>query len=100
MLSWIPEGTAAYSIAKAAAWALTNRMRRELKGQGTSVAAVHVGYMDTDMTARPSKVPKVSPKDAAKQIIADIEAGKPEILVDDISRTVRAALGAPASPYL
>jgi NAD(P)-dependent dehydrogenase (short-subunit alcohol dehydrogenase family) len=50
VLSWVNlPGTALYSASKAAAWSLTNALRQELRGQGPQVAALHVGYMDTDM---------------------------------------------------
>jgi len=40
----------AYCSAKAAAWAQTNVVRQELAPQGIEVTALHVGYMDTDMS--------------------------------------------------
>ncbi|MCB2026954.1 MAG: SDR family NAD(P)-dependent oxidoreductase, partial [Ottowia sp.] len=49
-LSWISmPNSGAYSVSKAAAWALTNGLRVELRAQGTLVIAVHAGYIDTDM---------------------------------------------------
>src|SRR3954454_14964881 len=52
VLSWFhPAGAGAYSSAKAAGWALTNAVREELAPRGIAVAALHVGYMDTDMAA-------------------------------------------------
>ena len=49
-LSWISlPSTSAYSVTKAAAWALSNGLRNELRGQGTQVVSVHAGYIDTDM---------------------------------------------------
>jgi NAD(P)-dependent dehydrogenase (short-subunit alcohol dehydrogenase family) len=38
-------------MSKAAEWSLTNGVRLELQGQGTLVTGVHVGMVDTDMTA-------------------------------------------------
>jgi short-subunit dehydrogenase len=40
----------AYSAAKSAAWSFTNALRIELRGQGTQVLALHVGYIDTEMS--------------------------------------------------
>jgi NAD(P)-dependent dehydrogenase (short-subunit alcohol dehydrogenase family) len=60
VLSWVNlPGTALYSASKAAAWSLTNALRQELRGQGTQVVALHVGYMDTDM-ARNVQSPKAA----------------------------------------
>ena len=42
---------ATYSASKSAAWGYTNAARVELAGQGTQVVGVHVGYVDTDLTA-------------------------------------------------
>ena len=52
VLSWFgAPPSALYCAAKAASWSLTNSLRLELLGQHTQVVAVHVGFMDTDMTA-------------------------------------------------
>lgn len=100
VLSWLTlEGTSAYSASKAAAWALTNGLRKELAGQGTQVIGLHVGYMDTDMTAG-LDAPKSAPADVAAQILAAIEDGRSEILADGISQNVKASFGTPASAYL
>lgn len=99
-LSWaVIEGLIAYSISKAAAWALTNGMRRELKGQKTQVTGVHVGYMDTDMAAHVDG-PKTTPAEAASKIVAAIQDGQPELLIDEVSRNVKASLSTPAAAYL
>ena len=74
-LSWVSlPGTAAYSVSKAAAWALTNGLRIELRVQGTLVVAVHAGYIDTDMV-RAVDAPKARPEDIAAAVLAGIEAG-------------------------
>ncbi|MGO9836347.1 MAG: SDR family oxidoreductase, partial [Polyangiaceae bacterium] len=52
VLAWISvPASGAYCAAKSAAWSMTNALRLELASQGTKVSALHVGYMDTDMTA-------------------------------------------------
>ena len=83
--------SALYCAAKAASWSLTNAIRQELRSQGTQVVAVHVGFMDTDMTAG-LDVPKSSPDDVALQVMDGLEAGDFEVLADDVSRRVRAGL--------
>jgi NAD(P)-dependent dehydrogenase (short-subunit alcohol dehydrogenase family) len=93
--SWaITPGLDAYSAAKTAQWALTNSLRVRLAEQGTVVSGLHVGYIDTDLTAA-LDVPKHAPADIANLAIDGVAAGQHEILADDISRTVRSALSGP-----
>ncbi|MBV1848767.1 SDR family oxidoreductase [Catellatospora tritici] len=92
VLSWLAlPSTGGYSAAKAAAWAATNAQRQELAGQGTHVVGVHVGYLDTEMAAHIDG-PKTSPDKLAAQVLDAVEAGEPEVLGDDTSRNVKAAL--------
>lgn len=94
VLSWYSmPGTAIYCASKAASWSLTNALRQELLGQRTHVLALHVGFMDTDMTAG-IESPKASPDDVAAQALDGVKAGAHEVLADDVSRNVRAALSA------
>jgi NAD(P)-dependent dehydrogenase (short-subunit alcohol dehydrogenase family) len=97
-LSWISfPGTGAYSVTKAAAWALTNGLRVELREQGTQVVSVHAGYIDTDMV-KGVDAPKSSPQAIAAAVLAGIEAGDQEVLSDETSRNVKSGLA--ASAYL
>jgi len=92
VLSWLSyQGGGAYCAAKSAEWSLTNSVRLELAEQRTQVTALHVGYMDTDMTAG-IDVPKSDPADVARLALEGLEAGHPEVLADERSRQVRAAL--------
>lgn len=92
VLSWFNlPGTGAYSAAKAAAWSLTNALRLDLAGQGTTVTGLHVGFMDTDMV-RHIDAPKSDPAAIAALAIDGIAAGQVEILADDISRQVQGGL--------
>ena len=77
---------------KAAAWSMVNSLRQELADQGTTVSALHVGYMDTDMAAAVTD-PKSDPSDVARLAIEGIEGGAAEILADEISTFVRGQLG-------
>lgn len=92
VLSWFtaPQ-VAAYSAAKSAAWSLTNALRLELAPQKTQVTALHVGYMDTDM-AKDVQGPKTDPALVAELALDGVEAGRFEVLADDVSRNVRAGL--------
>ena len=99
-LSWASlPGTGAYSVSKAAAWALTNGLRNELRGQGTQVVGVHAGYIDTDMV-KDVDSPKSRPEDIAQAVLAGIEAGDSEVLADDTARHVKAGFNTTPSLYL
>lgn len=99
VLSWVTlPGLTPYSASKAAAWALSNGLRSELKAQGTQLTSLHVGYMDTDMT-RGIEGPKSSPVDVARLALAGLEAGAFEVLADDISRQVKHSLSTPTPAY-
>ena len=100
-LSWatLPGVTGSYSASKAAAWALSNAMRHELKAQGTHVLSLHVAFMDTDM-ARGATGPKSSPEEVVRLAIAALEAGQSELLADGVTRSVHAGLTAQPPMYL
>jgi NAD(P)-dependent dehydrogenase (short-subunit alcohol dehydrogenase family) len=91
-LSWItfPE-VGAYGAAKAAEWSMTNALRAQLAGRGVRVAGLHVGYMDTDMTAGVT-APKSDPAAIARLAVDGIEADRYEIIADETSRQVLAGL--------
>jgi NAD(P)-dependent dehydrogenase (short-subunit alcohol dehydrogenase family) len=80
-----------YAASKAAAWNFTNGARIELKHQGTHVVGVHVGFVDTDLTAG-LEVDKVAPAAVPAAALDAVEAGEPEAIVDDLSRQVKAGL--------
>jgi NAD(P)-dependent dehydrogenase (short-subunit alcohol dehydrogenase family) len=92
-MSWLT-GKGAYAHSKAALWSATNTLRVELERQNTSVTGVHVGYIDTDMV-RTLDVPKLAATEVAEKILDGIERDANEILVDDLSRQVKAALSGP-----
>lgn len=97
VLSWVTVPAAdAYSAAKAAELSLTNALRIGLADQKTLVTALHVGYMDTDMAAHVT-APKSDPLVIANLFLDGIEADQPEVVADDLSRTVRAGLSGPLS---
>jgi NAD(P)-dependent dehydrogenase (short-subunit alcohol dehydrogenase family) len=80
-----------YSASKAAELSLTNGIRMELSQQGTLVVAVHASFIDTDMAAG-IDAPKISPESVARQAFDAVEAGQIEVLADERSRFVKAAL--------
>ena len=91
-LSWFTlAGSGAYAASKAASWSLTDSTRLELAGQGTHVVGVHMGLVDTDMTAG-FDAPKVSPSFVAASALDAVESGLDEVLADDWSRLVKSLL--------
>lgn len=94
VLSWLAApSTALYSASKAAEWSLTNSLRVELHRQGTLVVGVHCAYLNTDMAALVD-VPKLAPERVVELTFEAVERGRTEVLADDISRQVKAALAA------
>ena len=90
--SWIGSPIlSTYSASKSAAWNFTNSARVELKRQGTHVVGVHVGFVDTDLTAA-LDVDKIAPAAVAAAALDAVQAGEPEAVVDDFSRQVKAGL--------
>ena len=74
---------------------MTNAIRDELAPRGIRVTALHVGYMDTDMAAFAPDDQKSDPGLVAELALDGLFAGEPEILADELSRTVRAGLSQP-----
>ncbi|CAJ1495672.1 SDR family oxidoreductase [[Mycobacterium] holstebronense] len=93
VLSWMA-GSGAYGASKAAAWSVTNSLRTELAAQHTQVVGVHAGLIDTDMVSD-MPGPKVTPGHVARRILDGVESGAAEVLADDISVSVKAALSGP-----
>jgi NAD(P)-dependent dehydrogenase (short-subunit alcohol dehydrogenase family) len=92
-LSWLhPANYGAYSAGKAAAWAMTNALRQDLAGSGIHVAALHVGYMDTDMADYVDADKKVDPAVVAGLALDGVEADATEILADDTARFAKSNL--------
>lgn len=90
---------AAYSTSKAAVWSFTNSLRVELRAQATQVLGLHVGFMDTDMTAG-LDMAKTSPAQVACAGLAGIEDKLEEVLADESTREVKRSLSGPQPLYL
>ncbi|MGW6054980.1 SDR family oxidoreductase [Streptomyces sp. NPDC055189] len=96
-LSWTSyDGSNAYATAKAAAWSLTNCVRLELIGRGTSVTGLVVGSTDTDMMAG-WDIEKNDPADVVRAGLDGVEARAFEVLADEASVQLKAALSADPS---
>jgi short-subunit dehydrogenase len=92
IVSWVgAPNLATYSASKAAAWSYSNSSRVQLKQQGTEVVGVHVGFVDTDLTAG-LDVDKIAPAAVADSALDTLEAGGAEAIVDEWSRNVKAGL--------
>jgi NAD(P)-dependent dehydrogenase (short-subunit alcohol dehydrogenase family) len=100
VLSWVavPSG-GTYSASKAAAWSLTNWLRTALRKQGTQVVGVHAGPIDTDMASNLT-LPKVKPLEVVRQVLSAVEAGRDEVLADDMTRQVKTGLSDREGVYL
>lgn len=98
--SWVNGGDlAAYSASKSAAWSLTNALRNELAAQKTQVVALHMGYVDTDLT-RGLDAPKISPDEIVRRALDGVEAGLDEVLADELTVHVKRGLTAARPSYL
>lgn len=99
-LSWVSmPNSGGYSISKAAAWALTNGLRHELREQGTLVVGVHAGYIDTDMVAAVTAA-KTKPEVIAQRTLEAIVAGREEVLADETAQHVKKNLVAEPPIYV
>ncbi|MFD9324631.1 SDR family oxidoreductase [Streptomyces sp. NPDC060065] len=91
--SWYAFG-GAYSASKAALWSATNSLRIELAPMGVHVTGVHMGYVDTDMAAH-AEGPKMLPTQLVTTVYDAVEAGEYEVLADELTQGVKAALSGP-----
>jgi short-subunit dehydrogenase len=78
----------AYSVSKAASFALSQSLRALLAGENVTVHAVLAGPIDTDMI-RDLDVPKASPQSVARAILDGVEDGEEEIFPDPMSGSWR-----------
>ncbi|MFJ6631980.1 SDR family oxidoreductase [Streptomyces sp. NPDC091376] len=80
-----------YAASKSAQWSLTNAFRLALREQGTLVVGVYAGYVDTDLAADIDS-PKILATDVAEKTMTALLNEESEVLVDDTTRHIRAAL--------
>ena len=98
--SWMSAGElAAYSASKSAAWSLTNALRNELAAQKTQVTALHMAYVNTDLT-RGLDVPKSSPEEIVQRALDGLESGADEVLADELTLQFKIGMTAYRPSYL
>lgn len=98
--SWISSPLlASYAVSKSALWSLSNGLRNDLRGQGTHVMTLHMGFVDTDLT-KGLEMPKSSPEAIVERTLQALEAGALEVLADDMTQQVKSALSAEQAVYL
>ena len=83
----------AYSVSKAALFALTQSQRALLAADGVTVHAVMAGPIDTDMV-RGLEVPKTAAEVVAGAVLDGVERGEQEIFPDPMSATLAAGWSA------
>lgn len=93
VLSWLP-GSGAYGVSKAGLWSATDSTRLELAGDGVQVVGAYLGYTDTAMTDGVD-APKNTPEQVVTAVFDGVEQGADEVLADELTKAVRASLGAP-----
>lgn len=98
--SWITSpALAGYAVTKSAVWSLSNGLRNELRAQQTQVLTLHMGFVDTDMTAAIDS-PKSTPAQIVERALDALEAGADEVLADEITQQVRQGLAMQPAVYL
>lgn len=80
-----------FCVTKAALWSMTNGIRIELRTQGTLVVGVHAGFIDTRQTIGVDGA-KHPPDHVATLVLDAVESGSEEVLADERTRTIKAAL--------
>ena len=90
---------AAYAASKSAAWSLTNALRNELVAQKTQVLALHMAFVDTDLT-RGLNAPKSNPELIVQRALDGLESGLDEVLADELTQQVKRGMTAARPSYL
>ena len=88
-----------HAAAKSAAWSFTNALRTEVRDEGLQVLALHVGFVDTDLT-RGFNVKKSDPRVVAARTLDALEKGHEEVLVDQQTEVLKRSLSTEQPYYL
>ena len=89
----------AYSATKSAAWSFTNALRIDVRDKGIQVLALHVGFVDTDLT-RDFDVKKSDPREVAVRTLDALEKGHEEVLADEQTEALKRSLSTERPYYL
>lgn len=90
---------AAYAATKAAAWSFTNSLRIDLRPKGIQVLALHVGFLDTDLT-KDLNVKKSDPRQVAARALDALESGGEEVIGDEQTKALKKSLSSDRPYYL
>ena len=90
---------AAYSATKSAAWSFTNALRIDLREKAIQVLALHVGFLDTDMT-KGYDMKKSDPREVAARALDALERGSEEVLADEQTNAIKRSLSTAQAYYL
>ncbi|MFI5613408.1 SDR family oxidoreductase [Amycolatopsis sp. NPDC051903] len=93
VLGWFAVGKA-HSVSKAGLWMATNALRLELAPEDVQVLGAYLGPTDTPMQAGNDTAGMNKPADVVDAIFAGLEAGQHEVLVDEMTKKVKAGLAA------
>jgi len=96
VLSWFAVGKA-HSVSKAGLWMATNVFRLELAPDGVQVLGVYPGPTDTPMQPGSDRSNMNHPADVVSAVYNALEAGEHELLVDEMTKNVHAALAQPVT---
>jgi len=96
VLSWFAVGKA-HSVSKAGLWMATNAFRLELAPDGVQVLGAYLGPTDTPMQAGSDPAGLNKPAAVVAAVFDALEAGEDEVLVDEMTKKVRAALAQPVA---
>src|SRR6266404_2932544 len=86
---WPRPALGGYSASKAAAYSVTQALRPQLKAKRIELLAVLPGPIDTDMV-KALPIPKTSPADTARGVLAGIARGDEEIFPDPMAQQMGA----------
>jgi len=96
VLSWLAVGKA-HSVSKAGLWMATNAFRLELAPDGVQVLGAYQGPTDTPMQAGNDTAGMNKPSDVVAAVFDALEAGENEVLADEMTKKVHAALSQPVT---
>lgn len=96
VLSWFAVGKA-HSVSKAGLWMATNAFRLEFAADGVQVLGAYPGPTDTPMQAGSDTAGMNKPADVVAAVYDALEAGEHEVLVDELTKRVHAALSQPVT---